>query len=160
MIRAMHHISLATADLERFTAFYQGLLGMQRLRVSDLPEDWPEFSAVVGLEKPRGQVAQFSLGNMYMEVFCYRDPAPRAGERRPACDVGIRHIAFDVTDIHDEYERLRLAGVAFISPPQALGVGGCISCYFYDPDGNIVEMQEIVAGSPVSPAFGLSALGF
>jgi catechol 2,3-dioxygenase-like lactoylglutathione lyase family enzyme len=92
---------------------------------------------------------------MNMEVFCYSDPVPCPGERRPACDVGIRHIAFDVKDISAEYERLRAAGVDFVSPPQHIAPGKCTSCYFYDPDGNILELQEIHAGSPIRPAFGI-----
>jgi catechol 2,3-dioxygenase-like lactoylglutathione lyase family enzyme len=91
-----------------------------------------------------------------MEVFCYQTPAPKAETRRPACDAGIRHLAFDVLDIHSEYERLSAAGVDFISPPQHIAPGRCTSCYCYDPDGNIVELQEIHPESPIRPAFGIS----
>jgi catechol 2,3-dioxygenase-like lactoylglutathione lyase family enzyme len=156
MIRGMHHISLATADMDRFIAFYRDLLGMTLDRVSPIPGGFAPFEAIVGLRDTAGQVAQFQLGNMQMEVFCYTRPQPQPGARRPACDVGIRHIAFDVRDIHHEYERLRAAGVDFISPPQHLALGGVTSCYCYDPDGNIVELQEIHAGSPVRPAHGLA----
>jgi catechol 2,3-dioxygenase-like lactoylglutathione lyase family enzyme len=154
MIRGMHHISLATSDLDRFVHFYRDLLGVKLDRISPIKPGWEAFENVVGLRSTIGQVAQFDLGNMYMEVFCYTQPEPRVGERRPACDVGIRHIAFDVKDIGTEYARLAAAGVDFISPPQFLAGGECTSCYCYDPDGNIVELQEIHAGSPVRPAFG------
>ena len=157
MIRGMHHISLATSDMDRFIAFYRDLLGMTLDRVSPLPAGVEPFEAIVGMRDVAGQVAQFNLGNMQMEVFCYTAPAPQPGMRRPACDVGIRHIAFDVKDIDREYARLKAAGVDFISPPQHLALGGVTSCYCYDPDGNIVELQEIHAGSPVRPAFGLGA---
>jgi catechol 2,3-dioxygenase-like lactoylglutathione lyase family enzyme len=150
----MHHISLATADLDRFVHFYRDLMGVELMRISPMQPGWQAFENVVGMRDTAGQVAQFNLGNMFMEVFAYRHPLPRPGERRPACDVGIRHIAFDTKDIFAEYERLKAAGVDFISPPQYLAGGECTSCYFYDPDGNIVEMQEIHAGSPVRPAFG------
>lgn len=156
MIRGMHHISLATADLDRLTHFYRDLLGMTLDRVSPLPAGVKPFEAIVGLREIAGRVAQFNLGNMQMEVFCYTTPSPRPGARRPACDVGIRHIAFDVKGIDAEYTRLRAAGVEFISPPQHLTMGGVTSCYCYDPDGNIVELQEIHAGSPVRPAFGIN----
>jgi catechol 2,3-dioxygenase-like lactoylglutathione lyase family enzyme len=157
MIRGVHHISLSTTDMDRFVRFYRDLLGIKLDRISPLTPGWREFETVVGLTNVTGQVAQFDLGNMNMEVFCYEEPKPRPGERRPACDAGIRHIAFDVKDIHAEYERLKAAGVEFISPPQYLAGGKCTSCYFYDPDGNIVEMQELHPGSPVRPAFGISA---
>ena len=156
MLRGVHHISLATTDMDRFVRFYRDLLGVKLDRVSPLQPGWEAFENVVGMRETAGQVAQFDLGNMNMEVFCYANPVPRPGERRPACDAGIRHIAFDVKDIFAEYERLRAAGVDFISPPQYLKGGECTSCYFYDPDGNILEFQEIHPGSPVRPAFGVA----
>lgn len=156
MIRGMHHISLATTDMDRFVRFYRDLLGVALDRISPLPADFEPFETVVGMRKVRGQVAQFNLGNMSMEVFCYSDPVPRPGERRPACDAGIRHIAFDVKGISAEYNRLKAAGVDFVSPPQHIAPGKCTSCYFYDPDGNILELQEIHAGSPIRPAFGVA----
>jgi catechol 2,3-dioxygenase-like lactoylglutathione lyase family enzyme len=155
MIRGMHHVSLATTDLDRFVRFYRDVLGVKLDRISPLSPGFTAFETIVGLRNVSGQVAQFDLGNMNMEVFCYRQPVPRPGERRPACDAGIRHIAFDVKDIFAEYDRLKSAGVDFISPPQHLEAGKCTSCYFYDPDGNILELQEIFAGSPVRPARGI-----
>lgn len=155
MIRGVHHISLATVDLDKCVHFYRDLLGMTLDRISPLAPGWEPFETVVGLRNVSGHVAQFNLGNMNLEVFCYREPKPKAGERRPACDAGIRHIAFDVKDIDAEYERLKAAGVDFISPPQHLAPGKCTSCYLYDPDGNIVELQERFEGSPMRPAFGI-----
>ena len=154
MIRGVHHISLSTIDMDRFVHFYRDLLGMSLYRLSPVSAGLEPFNAVVGMPYTKVQIAQFDLGNMNMEVFCYHDPKPRPGERRPACDAGIRHIAFDVKDIFAEYDRLKAAGVEFISPPQHIPPGKCTSCYFYDPDGNIVEMQEIFPGSPIHPAFG------
>jgi catechol 2,3-dioxygenase-like lactoylglutathione lyase family enzyme len=154
----MHHISLSTTDMDRCVHFYRDLLGVKLDRISELKPGVEAFETVVGLREVSGQVAQFNLGNMNMEVFCYRHPVPVPGERRPACDVGIRHIAFDVQDIFAEYARLQAAGVDFISPPQHIAMGKVTSCYFYDPDGNIVEMQEIFPGSPVRAAFGIGEL--
>jgi catechol 2,3-dioxygenase-like lactoylglutathione lyase family enzyme len=156
MIRGVHHISLSTIDLDKCVHFYRDLLGMTLDRVSPLAPGWEPFETIVGLRNVSGQVAQFNLGNMNLEVFCYTEPAPKPGERRPACDAGIRHIAFDVTDIATEYERLKAAGIDFISPPQHLAPGKCTSCYLYDPDGNIVELQERFTGSPMRPAFGIA----
>ena len=154
MIRGVHHISLSTVDLDRCIHFYRDLLGMALARVSPIPPAFIELETIVGLGGIEGQIAQFNLGNLHMEVFCYRNPAPRPGQRRPACDAGIRHLAFDVKDIHSEYQRLKDAGVDFISPPQHIAAGKCTSCYCYDPDGNIVELQELHAGTPIRPAFG------
>ena len=89
-----------------------------------------------------------AAGNVQIEFFQYTNPVPKPVERLPACDGGIRHICFDVTDIMAEYRRLKDAGVEFESEPQYLKAKVC-SVYARDPDGNIVEFQEIFEGSPV-----------
>jgi len=80
-------------------------------RISPLPPGFEAFETVVGLREVRGQVAQSNLGNMkhggvLLQAILCRAPASDA----PACDAGIRHIAFDVKDIFAEYERLHAAG--------------------------------------------------
>src|SRR3546814_4272391 len=65
-------------DMDRFVAFYRDLLGVQLDRVSSIPGGFEPFENIVGMRETRGQVAQFQLGNMQMEVFCYA----RSEERR------------------------------------------------------------------------------
>lgn len=149
MINGVHHISLATTDMDRLLAFYRDLLGLpQRLDIMIEPGNKP-LETIVGMENIRARAAGLRAGNVQIEVFQYIDPQPVAGVARPACDAGIRHICFDVTDIEAEYERLKSAGVAFISPPQKLEGAKACSVYARDPDGNIVELQEIYDGSPL-----------
>lgn len=155
MINGVHHVSLATADLDAFLGFYRDLLGLP-LNSEGLIEPAPgfedlyaAFESVTALPGTRARVAQLGAGNLQIEVFQYLDPLPRPGEARPPCDVGIRHIAFDVTDIEAEYARLKAAGVPSLSVPQTMGPFGLRSVYLRDPDGNIVELQEVLPGSPV-----------
>jgi catechol 2,3-dioxygenase-like lactoylglutathione lyase family enzyme len=70
---------------------------------------------------------------------------PKPVEEAPASDAGIRHICFDVTDIDSEVARLKAAGVRFVSEPQYVAPT-IRSVYARDPDGNIVEFQEILPG--------------
>ncbi len=61
---------------------------------------------------------------------------------------GITHICLDVTDVDAEYERLQAAGVTFHCPPQEFA-GVSKVTYARDPDGNVIELQEIL--QPSSP---------
>jgi len=150
MINGAHHVALATADMDRLLAFYCGLLGLPLMSDGRIePGESPEFETVVGLASTRVRVAQLGVGNLRIEMFEYAEPAPKKGEAKLACDVGIRHIAFDVTGIDEAYERLKAAGVEFISAPQSIGNYGVRSAYLRDPDGNIIELQEISPGSLV-----------
>ena len=149
MINGVHHVSLSTTDLDRLLGFYRDLLGLSARHVSVLEENNEPFEKIVGMKETRGRAASLRAGNVQIEFFQYSNPVPRPGEKRPACDAGIRHICFDVTDIMSEYRRLRDAGIEFVSEPQRLEKAKLCSVYAYDPDGNIVEFQEIFEGSPV-----------
>ena len=148
MINGAHHVALATADMDRLLHFYCELLGLPLLSDGRMePGDSPEFETVVGLKGTRVRVAQLGVGNLRIEVFEYQEPEPGALDLPRACDVGLRHIAFDVTDVDGEYERLKASGVTFLSAPQSIGNHGLRSVYLRDPDGNIVEFQEIFPDS-------------
>jgi catechol 2,3-dioxygenase-like lactoylglutathione lyase family enzyme len=53
---------------------------------------------------------------------------------------GFRHIGFKVTGLDDRAARLHRAGVEFLFEP--LDVGPLRICFFYDPDGTLLEMLE------------------
>ena len=89
---------------------------------------------------------------MRIELLHYRTPVGVAlPETAQANTVGLRHMALRVSGIDAMYERLRSAGVAFVGAPTAVpsGVvkhdaGQKRLCYFYDPDGVILELAEYV----------------
>jgi len=89
-------------------------------------------------------------GNACIEIFQYSSPTPKSAETmRPVCDHGITHICLDVVGIDAEYERLKSAGMTFHCPPQ--GMGGLRATYGRDPDGNVVELLEVIdAASPMA----------
>lgn len=147
MINGVHHISISTRDLDKMLGFYRDLLGLS-VRSSLVAETTaPAFQAVVGLKDAAFRGAWLRAGNVEIEFFNYTNPVGRPVEARPSCDAGIRHICFDVTDIRSEYERLAAAGIEFLSEPQHLAGANVWSVYARDPEGNIVELQEILPGS-------------
>jgi catechol 2,3-dioxygenase-like lactoylglutathione lyase family enzyme len=152
MINGVHHVSLATADMARCLHFYRDLIGLSVLGEGHTQPGNTWFEKVVGLQGAQVHSASLRAGNVLVEVFQYKQPAPGRGPVPRACDVGIRHICFDVTDIQAEYERLKAAGVEFISEPQTMGSHGVKAVYARDPDNNIVELQEILSGSLVGKA--------
>ena len=143
MIRGVHHTNIATGDLDRLLVFYRDLLGFEVL----VDDEWDPGNEVadriIGLDGTSVRMVMLKAGNTYIEVMEYRNPVGRANEPgRPACDQGLVHLCFDVTDIGAEYERLRANGVPFHCPPQL--TGELYSTYGRDPDGNIFELQELL----------------
>ena len=156
MINGAHHVAFATSDLDRFLGFYRDLIGLRVLSSGHIKPGNKAFERVVGLKDTDVRSAHLAAGNLHIEVFEFARPVPLAGAALRACDVGLRHIAFDVTDIRAEYERLKAAGVSFLSEPQIMGDGetdyGVRSVYCRDPDQNIVELQEIMPTSVLDKA--------
>ncbi len=150
MINGTHHISLTTANIDRLLAFYCDCLGLPLASKGCVePGSLPGFERIIGVDGAKTWVAQVDAGNIRIEIFGYIKPEAGAPQTRQPWDAGIRHIAFDVTDIDEEYRRLSAAGVEFLSEPQSLEGVNLRSVYLRDPDNNIVELQEALPGSQV-----------
>jgi glyoxylase I family protein len=150
MFNGIHHISLSTLAIEPMVSFYGDLIGLDTISRQVAEPATPEIQTVVGLPDAGYRHAWLRGGNVVIEIFEYTTPRGQPGEARPACDAGIRHICFDVTDLNYEYDRLKAAGVPFLSEPQYLASGAMWSVYGRDPDGNIFELQEILPESKVT----------
>ncbi len=148
MINGVHHVAMSTGDLDRIVAFYTEHLGFDVVMKSEWNANRPEIDKILGLEKSAARQRMLKAGNTYLEVFEYSSPEPKPGDpNRPVNDHGYTHFCLDVTDIDAEYERLLAAGMTFHcapAPAEKLGSGKIRAIYGRDPDGNVIELQEIL----------------
>lgn len=149
MILGMHHSAIATHDLDRLAAFYCDVLGMKKVEELEWAEN-ADNDAVTGLDKSAARLVLLVSENFALEIFEYRNPIGRRGDPdRPVCDAGITHLCFVVTDIDREYARMKEAGMRFHCAPTSAASGNPIrATYGRDPDGNVVELIEIVGDTP------------
>jgi catechol 2,3-dioxygenase-like lactoylglutathione lyase family enzyme len=142
MIRGIHHTAISTGDLERALGFYRDLLGFEVVMDWTWPEGTAGMNLTHQLPETSGRVALLGLGNAMLELFEYATPppAPRAADRRMV-DHGITHLCLDVDDLDAEFVRLREAGVSFHCEP--VDYGTVKVTYMRDPDGNVLELQEV-----------------
>ncbi len=150
MIRAIDHINIVVADLERSVRFYTELLGLRLMKEASLEGEW--IDRIVGLKGVKGRVAYVvaPAGEPRIELLCYEHPAgadPK--DNRRANTVGLRHIALQVDDITAVVARLQAAGVEFFSDPVRVPAGVVkhdqgekTLVYFLDPDGVILELAQ------------------
>ena len=141
MIKGIDHAAISTGDFGRLVEFYCGLLTMEL--VADATFKGALYDNITDLKGAGGRVGVLQLGSMKIEVFEFTSPTPRTNAlNRPVCDHGITHLCFLVEDIEAEYARLKEAGVPFHCPPQ--DAGWAKATYARDPDGNVVEIIEIM----------------
>jgi len=148
MIRGIHHVALNTGNFDKMLAFYRDSLGFSVVFEADWEND--ELSdAVVGLEGSAAKVAWLKAGNAYLELFEYRAPEARDVPPLRPSDRGYTHFCLEVKDIEDEWERLSNCGMTFSRRPVDFGQFKAI--YGKDPDGNIIELQEVAdAAHPIA----------
>lgn len=146
MTATFGHVGISVVNLERSLAFYRDLLGMKV--VEEVTFNGERYEAILALKGARGRIAILKSGSLTIELFEFAEPAPKpANAPRPVSDHGITHVAVEVDDIQELYDRLSSAGVTFHCPP--IHFPACATAtYARDPDGNVVEILQLVeAGS-------------
>ena len=135
MITGLGHIAIRISDLDAALGFYRDGLGFQEaFRLDREGEPWIVYLQVAS--------AQF------VELFPGGDPAARARN-----DVGYVHLCLTVDDIQATVEELSGRGVALDGEPR-LGLDGNWQVWTADPDGNRIELMQIMPDSLQAQAAG------
>ena len=144
MIRGVHHATVSTGDLDRALGFYRDLLGFEVVHTISWQRGEPVADRLTHLKDSAATLVMLRAGNAFLELVHYENPSPRPGDpERPVCDHGITHICFDVVDVDQEYQRLKAAGMTFHCSPKTIDSGRIRTTYGRDPDGNVLEFQQI-----------------
>ena len=136
----LHHVNLATENVERLDAFYRDVMGLSD-QVAGLPT----------LEKSQGyagDVAFVSDGHIQVHL-AKKDihAAFRAGQMVNPVSRG--HIAYRTDDLPAFKAHLEAQGVPYADWGNQ-AVAGWSQIFFYDPDGNVIEVHQV--DEPVAPA--------
>jgi catechol 2,3-dioxygenase-like lactoylglutathione lyase family enzyme len=148
VLLGIHHVAICTPNADRLIDFYRGLLGFEVAADQSWEPGVEVADVVLGLRRSGGRQVLLKTGDGYLELFQFASHPGRPGDPdRPVSDHGYTHVCVDVDDVDDVFGRLSGAGVRFVSPPQDL-LPGVRTCYARDPDGNIVEIQQLAAAHP------------
>jgi catechol 2,3-dioxygenase-like lactoylglutathione lyase family enzyme len=141
MIRGIHHIAVHVRDLDRMIAFYREAFGFQ---VVGDKFSWRNAESIDNLIDVAGSAARGAMlraDTCYLEIFQFEAPEPKSTSPLDPQDKGYTHFCVDVTDIEQEYERLKGLGMTF-GHPCPIDMGHVKSVYGRDPEGNIIEIQQ------------------
>jgi len=140
--KAVNHVGIATANIEKSIHFYRDLVGMTLEGPVIEVNDNPLYNHIFGLSHVRAKGAMLRLGAAQLELWEFESPRGTApAPMQPVNNPRINHICFEVADLQREYERLKAAGVPFHYPPQDFG--GPKAVYGRDPDDNVIELIQM-----------------
>jgi catechol 2,3-dioxygenase-like lactoylglutathione lyase family enzyme len=156
MITGFHHFSISCSEADRSIAFYRDNFGMEP--ISDrVVEASGYVEAVTGVAGARVRIVHLRGYGFNLELLEYMEPRGDRRAREPNHS-GSAHLCFIVDDADAVCEKLREAGVKVRSRdgrPQIVTGGpndGGKCVYLEDPDGNPVELVELVRPWPTAPA--------
>lgn len=144
-MKALHHVGITVADLDRALDFYHGVLGLE-LRSEPSPVfDDPGLGPAVGVPGAALRQVNLALGDTTLELLEYTSPPSPIDTPLAQNALGAQHVAFHVDDIRATVRELSVRGVEFFSDVNVVDEGvlaGWRWIYFADPEGNALELVE------------------
>ena len=128
----LHHINLSTQDVKKLETFYKDILFLDT-QSDDLPT----------LEKKKGYSGDVSFvgdGKVQMHL-AQKDLSVNFKTGHFINPVEKGHIAYRTDDIEAFKKHLKENNIEFTDWGD-IGVSGWHQIFFYDPDGNIIEIHE------------------
>ncbi|MBV9510265.1 MAG: VOC family protein [Caulobacteraceae bacterium] len=140
-VLGLSHIAMRVTDLNRAIDYYDRLFGFRLFLDKRNAVAEGASPSVVGM-----------LGDTAVELIETREPAIRRGREEP----GYGCLAFGVADVEAALEALKSRGLTRF-PEVALTDSGHKVMLFRDPDGNVLELIEVI-GAPTLAALAKASL--
>lgn len=125
ILTTIHHIAINCSNYQKSKDFYVNKLGFHIIR-----ENYRQEKNDVKLD--------LALGNYELELFI-SNKFPKRPTYPEA--LGLRHLAFKVTDIEQVMEQLNIEGI-ICEPLRLDDITGEKMTFFFDPDGLPLELHE------------------
>lgn len=144
-IKGVHHVGITVSDIDDTIAFYSKAVPYELVERRTVPAR--SFPAEI-LAKRRGvvEVALIRTPTVFLQLIDV-DPARKAAPvRRPVIGPGYTHICFQTHEATPGYDRFRAIGLDMLSrgeKPVDLGGYGVTYAYGFDPDGIMIEMEQL-----------------
>lgn len=130
----LHHLNMSTENVEEMDAFYRELLGLERT-----DEDIPQLRMDENVYA--GDVAFLSDGDIHLHI-ARKDVQAGFRTGQLVNPVMKGHVAYRTADLDAFKAHLEEKGVPY-SDWSNSAVAGWRQIYFYDPEGNVIEVHEV-----------------
>jgi catechol 2,3-dioxygenase-like lactoylglutathione lyase family enzyme len=143
MIQCIDHVNIVVSNLTEAKAIF-ALLGFKECDASRLSGEW--ISSITGLPHVEARYVALEIegSSTRLELIEYESPVSGTVHKAigVANEVGIRHLAFRVEDIHGTVKHLLDHGIQLLGPVQTYPKTGKKLVYFLGPDGILLELAQ------------------
>lgn len=144
----VHHAALVVPDLDVAIRFYEAVFDGQLIKRAAWESGSSQFDGLTGLTDSAAAFCLMQFGGSYIEMFEYQSSRDNEWSGQRADHLGIRHLAFQVTNLELAQDRLLEAGGSTVGDSVHVNGGGSAR-YCRDPFGNIIEL--LVPGGKMPP---------
>ena len=129
----LHHVNLVTDNVQRMDAFYRNVLGLKT-----------ETEGLPTLEKKQGYAGDvaFVTDGAIQTHLAQKDPLAGFNSGQLVNPVSHGHIAYRTDDLTAFKSHLEDHGIPYADWGNR-AVAGWHQIFFYDPDGNVIEVHEV-----------------
>lgn len=148
-IKKFRHVAIVVRDLDRMVNFYTQTLGFLVKRRFAIGNE--DFRKGIGVRDAEAIVTHLisPSSDVEIELLQFKETMNLLSPS-PANAQGYRHFALVVNDLKESWKELKGKGISFLSEPIAVKepkeVAGFQFVYFLDPEGNIIELNELPGG--------------
>jgi glyoxylase I family protein len=147
MIVGVHHFAINVHDFDRMLRFYKEAFGFEPCRENFDWKDEPVIDHMIDVKGSSARSVMLRGGNCYIELFEYASPPPGSTEPLKPYDKGYTHLCVETNDMAGDFRHLEACGVDFTGR-NWLEMNDVKAVYGYDPEGNVIEIQQCSADSP------------
>ncbi|MEO7922763.1 MAG: methylmalonyl-CoA epimerase [Chitinophagaceae bacterium] len=127
-MQKIEHIGIAVKSLEKAVPLFEKLLNSECYKTEQV-------------ESEKVNTAFFKQGATKIELLESTDPEGIIARFIQKKGEGLHHIAFDVTDIHQEMERLKKEGFVLLNETPKPGADNKLVCFLHPKDTNGVLIE-------------------
>ncbi len=144
-IIGFNHIGLSVQHLDEMVAFYQEATGFEMIKREKVSKNG-NASALMGLEDVSFERVTFKAPGMLLELTEYTNQQEAQFHEMPPQGPGMTHTCFQSPLWDSGYDKFVQAGVSVLSrgeQPVDLGGYGVTYAYAHDPEGNMLELEQL-----------------
>ncbi len=140
-----NHIGLVVKDLDEMLDFYQRATNFELISREKI-NNKEAANKLFGKDSISYEIATLKSPNFLLELTQFDHQTDTIIEKMPPYGPGMTHTCFQTAEKHSGYRKFMKAGVDILSrgdEPIDLGGYGVTYAYGYDPEGNMMELEQM-----------------